>query len=92
MKRLVTLGILGATASMVGCGGAPDTCDEPLFYEYAESGKRIDVPDGLDDLAASRELVIPSASPREAPEPGSGCLDKPPTLSTDVEGELYTEG
>ncbi|MDE0755910.1 MAG: hypothetical protein OSB26_14795 [Woeseiaceae bacterium] len=92
MKRLVTLGILGATASMVGCGGAPDTCEELLFYEYAESGKRIDAPDGLDGLAASRELVIPSASPREAREPGSGCLDKPPTLSTDVEGELHTEG
>ena len=92
MKRLVTLGILGATAGMVGCGGAPDTCEEPLFYEYAESGKRIDTPDDLDDLAENRELVIPSASPREAREPGSGCLDKPPTLNTDVEGELTTEG
>lgn len=92
MKRLVTLGILGATASIVGCGGGPETCEEPLFYEYAESGKRIATPDDLDDLEANRELVIPSASPREAREPGSGCLDRPPTLRTDVEGELHTEG
>jgi len=92
MKRLVTLAIFGATVGIAGCGGGPETCEEPLFYEYAESGKRIDAPDDLADLAADRELVIPSASPREPRERGSGCLDRPPTLRTDVEGELHTEG
>ncbi len=92
MKRVITLAVFGATVGLAGCGGGPEMCEEPLFYEYAESGKRIDAPDDLTELSADRELVIPSASPREPRAPGSGCLDRPPTLNTDVEDELRTEG
>ena len=70
--------VFGATA-MVGCSTA-DTCEEPAFYESATGGKRIEAPDDLDDLQAFKEMAIPEASPRPPREPGSGCLDRPPTL------------
>jgi len=70
-----------ATITMVaGCSNAP-TCDEPQFYESATGGKRIEAPDDLDQLQSYKEMVIPEASPRPPREPGSGCLDRPPTLS-----------
>lgn len=65
--------------SMTACLSAPN-CDEPAFYESAEGGERIVAPDDLDDLASNREMGIPEASPRAPREPGSGCLDRPPTL------------
>lgn len=82
MQRALILGILGATFGIAGCGG-PELCEEPEFYEYAQAGKRIEAPDDLDGLSAERELVIPDASPRAARPPGSGCLDRPPTLRID---------
>jgi len=82
MKRIGTFLILCAAYSMGACGGV-DTCEEPEFYEFAEGGKRIEAPDDLNDLQANRELVIPDASPRPPREPGAGCLDRPPTLTTD---------
>jgi len=68
-----------ATLAIVGCSTAPN-CDEPQFYEYATGGKRIEAPEDLDELQGTREMIIPEASPRPAREPGSGCLDRPPTL------------
>ena len=65
--------------SMTACLSTPN-CDEPAFYEAAEGGERIVAPDDLDDLASNREMGIPEASPRPPREPGSGCLDRPPTL------------
>ena len=77
--------LLIAASVATGCSMAP-TCDEPEFYESAQGGKRIDAPDGLDDLASYKEMVIPEASPREPRPPGSGCLDKPPTLRIENDG------
>jgi len=82
MKRFGIFLIVGAALSMSACGGV-ETCEEPEFYEFAEGGKRIEAPDDLSDLQANRELVIPDASPRPPREPGAGCLDRPPTLTTD---------
>jgi len=90
MQRLFVLGLLGASLGIVGCGG-PEMCEEPEFYEYAQVGKRIEAPDDLDGLAADRELVIPDASPRAPREPGSGCLDRPPTLRVDDDEDEETE-
>ncbi len=74
--------VVGLSTGFAAC--APnETCDEPEFYEYAEGGKRIEAPDDLDDLTGFREMTIPEASPRAPREPGSGCLDRPPTLRTD---------
>ena len=67
------------TIAITGCGSGP-TCDEPQFYESATGGKRIEAPDDLDELQSLNEMVIPEASPRPPREPGSGCLDRPPTL------------
>lgn len=68
-----------AAMAIAGCGSGP-TCDEPQFYESATGGKRIEAPDDLDELQSFNEMVIPEASPRPPREPGSGCLDRPPTL------------
>jgi hypothetical protein len=77
-KAGILCAVIGAMA-IAGCSTA-DTCEEPAFYEYATGGKRIEAPDDLDDLQGFKEMVIPEASPRPPREPGSGCLDRPPTL------------
>jgi len=76
-----------AIALMLGACAGSENCDEVQFYEVAELGKRIDVPDDLDNITGQREMVIPEASPRPPREPGT-CLDRPPTLRT---GETETE-
>jgi len=81
MKRTRAFCLAGIAISLGACGGV-DTCEEPEFYESAQSGVRIEAPEDLNDLAAGEELVIPDASPRPPRPPGSGCLDRPPTLST----------
>ena len=81
LTRIRTIGLAGIAISLGACGSV-ETCEEPLFYESAQSGKRIEVPEDLDNLAAGKEQVIPVASPRPPRVPGSGCVDRPPTLST----------
>lgn len=76
-----------AMAGSIGACSGVETCEEPEFYEYAESGKRIEAPDDLDDLAAFRELTIPEASPRPPRDRSAGCLDRPPTLRVDTPGD-----
>jgi hypothetical protein len=80
MTRIGTIGLAGV-AILLGACGSVETCEEPQFYESAVGGQRIEAPDDLDGLAAGRELVIPDASPRPRRAPGSGCVDRPPTLS-----------
>lgn len=82
MSRAVTGFLLVMVAMMTGCNNAP-TCDELAFYESATSGKRIESPDDLDALDEFKEMVIPEASPRSPRDLLAGCLDKPPTLSTE---------
>lgn len=58
------------------------TCDEPERYELAREGVRIDAPEDLDELQASKELTVPTASPRDPRPAGSPCLDLPPVLTS----------
>jgi len=74
-----TFCVIGALLLVAACGSSA-VCDEPDFYENAQSGKRIEAPEDLDNLPANKELVIPEPSPRAARSRESGCLDKPPTL------------
>jgi uncharacterized lipoprotein len=75
------LAIVPLMTMLAACGGTEE-CNAPRIYQEAVPGKRVEVPEGLDSLAAGRELTIPEASPQAPPPPGS-CLDAPPTLSTE---------
>ena len=86
VTRIRTIGLAGFAIALGACGGV-ETCEEPLFYESAQGGKRIESPEDLDNLAAGRELVIPDASPRPPRAPGSGCADRPPTLNVGSQDE-----
>ncbi len=67
-------------AGLVGCGGINLTCDDVREYQLAEEGKRIEAPDGLDNLDPVKEAPVPEASPRQEREPGSPCIDRPPEI------------
>ncbi len=82
MNRAKVLLLLVATLIISGCSSAP-TCDELAFYESAEGGKRIVVPEDLDDLDEYKEMVIPEASPRPPRDLDAGCVDLPPTMKTE---------
>ena len=82
MKVIRTIIVVSLSAAAGACSMA-ETCEEPMFYEFAESGKRIEPPEDLDELAAFKEVQIPEASPRAPRPPGSGCIDRPPTLRLD---------
>ena len=43
-----------AIALMLGACAGSENCDEVQFYEVAELGKRIDVPDDLDNITGQR--------------------------------------
>ena len=67
----------------VFAGCAKDiSCDDPKRYQQAREGARIDAPEGLDQLEASKELTVPTASPRDDRAKGSPCLDLPPVLKS----------
>ena len=89
IKAIQTM-LLAGVAMTLGACSSVETCDEPQFYEAAESGRRIEAPDDLDNVAAYKELRIPEASPRPPREPGSGCIDKPPSLRVGAEEEEPT--
>ena len=74
--------IVIAGALFSGCS-ADITCDEPKRYEMAREGSRIDAPEDLDELQASKELTVPAASPRDPRPEGSPCLDMPPVLTSE---------
>jgi hypothetical protein len=76
--RLTLLGLLLATLN--ACGGKDLTCDEVQYYQLAEASKRVEAPEGLDDLDPLEEMVLPEPSPREDKEAGSDCFDRPPPI------------
>ena len=68
-------------AGLGGCGGTDLTCDDVREYQLAVESKRIEAPDGLDDLDPVKEAPLPEASPRQEREPGSPCIDRPPDVT-----------
>jgi uncharacterized lipoprotein len=76
--KLTLLGLLVATLN--ACGGADLTCDDVQNYQLAEEGKRVEAPEGLDDLDPLEEMVLPKASPRATRPEGSDCFDRPPAI------------
>ena len=81
MRSVMSCGLL-VSVLLAACG-SNNTCEEPEFYESATGGKRLVVPEDLDALAASKEMVIPEASPRSPRDRSEGCLDRPPVLRTE---------
>ena len=79
---------ISAASLFAGCGGTADiTCDEPEYYQSAKIGKRVEPPEGLDDLDPLREMPLPEASPREPRPAGSPCFDRPPKVQIGTETE-----
>lgn len=79
---LLSASILFLTA----CGGTP-ACQKPQPYQASRLGKHIEAPEGLDPLESSRELTIPEPSPRPPRPAEAPCLESPPTLGTEEEGQ-----
>ena len=79
MKHKVT-SLLCLALLLGACGGA-SVCEKPRLYHQSHLGKRIEAPEGLDQLEAGREMTIPDASPRDPLPEGSPCLEFPPTLT-----------
>lgn len=94
MTSKAVLKALAATSmafAVGGCGAGGEidnTCDEVRSYQLAEEGRRLEVPEDLDNLDPFREMPLPEASPRPPRPPGRPCLDLPPSiLGTDDEDE-----
>ena len=83
MTHSQLLAVLLLGASLAACGGndgKPFDCDEGLEYQNRTEGKRVVVPEGLDQLNEFAEMPIPKADP-EAPAPVPGkCVDMPPSV------------
>ncbi len=79
MRNVYGTLLIIACAVFAGCSSNL-SCDEPERYQSARPGTRIQTPEDLDNLEASKEMTVPQASPREARPEGSPCLDRPPVL------------
>ncbi len=80
---LNALAALSSALLVTGCGvgGEIDnTCDEVRTYQLAAEGRRIEVPEDLDNLDPFREMPLPEASPRPPRPKGRPCLDLPPAI------------
>jgi len=86
VKNVVRLSLLGLLAvALSACGGKDLTCDEVQFYQLSEERKRVEAPEGLDDLDPLREMALPEASPQAERPPGSDCFDRPPGIKLSTE-------
>jgi uncharacterized lipoprotein len=81
MKTLKTMFPAMALLVLAACGGA-SVCEKPRLYQQSESGKRIEAPEGLDQLQSDREMTIPDVSPRDPRPADAPCLELPPSIST----------
>ena len=81
MNILKTTGPAIALLLLSACGGA-SVCEKPRLYQQSELGKRIEAPQGLDQLQSDREMSIPDVSPRDPRPADAPCLELPPSIST----------
>jgi hypothetical protein len=82
MKAIVTLAsILAIGSFLAACSGSPK-CESEGRYTLGREGKRIQAPDGLDDLESGKEMEIPRASPQVPREDTGKCIEAPPAIQT----------
>jgi hypothetical protein len=73
--------LLAIMTLQAACAGPPK-CETQGRYRLSQEGRRIQAPDGLDDLESYKEMTIPRASPQpEHPDTGR-CLEAPPGIAT----------
>ena len=83
VRTAVTVACLGLALS--ACSTELDlSCDKPMRYQSVQPRDRVVAPDDFDQLDRSREMPVPSASPRERRPDGAPCLDLPPRFTEDV--------
>ena len=79
MGRMMVAALL--LGSLAACGGGKSiaACDDAKKYELVVEGKRVEVPDGLDELDEFKEMTIPKAE-TGVREEDAGCIEKPPPI------------
>lgn len=80
MNKLLKMAMPLLAGLLLGACGGSSVCEKPKLYQQSQLGKRIEVPEGLDPLQASREMTIPEASPRDPRPTGAPCLELPPSF------------
>jgi uncharacterized lipoprotein len=78
----MTLAVAGILS---GCGGEDVinySCDEPQPYQAVRAGKRIEAPEGLDQLNELAEMPVPKAEGAPVRPIGSRCIELPPKVTT----------
>ena len=92
IKAMIATAML-AVMSGCGIGGEIDnTCDDVRLYQLAAEGRRLETPEGLDELDEFREMPLPEASPRPPRPAGRPCLDLPPAILGQQEDDEDDEG
>ena len=81
---LVRIILIACIAGLTACGGKGNlTCDEGP-YQSSVRMPRVEAPEDLDSLDQLQEVPLPPASPRPDRPEGSPCLDRPPSVSTEI--------
>ena len=84
--RAIWLAMTLAVAGILsGCGGEDMinySCDEPQRYQAVRAGKRIEAPEGLDQLSEFAEMPVPKAEGAPVRPKGSRCIELPPKITT----------
>lgn len=74
--------VLLLATGLSACGKDIDlTCDDVRTYQLAAEGRRVQAPEGLDDLDPRKEMPLPEASPQAERPAGSSCIDRPPKVN-----------
>jgi hypothetical protein len=81
MQKINIILVMVIPFLFLGCS-IDETCDEPQPYQESYENNDITVPSGLDELQASKKIVIPKASPRVNSQQKSPCIDSPPSIRT----------
>ena len=84
VRLMTTFLSLTLLSSIAACGKDKilTSCDEPQSYQAVVSGKRVEVPEGLDPLDEFKEMPIPTSKAPARPA-GSKCIELPPSAGTD---------
>ena len=83
MNKSQLLAILVLSAGLSACGGEDSIvveCEDGLRFGNLEEGKRVVVPEGLDQLNEFAEMPIPRADPDAPRPPSDRCVDMPPAV------------